>query len=76
MKGKIFVAKLAKRNNDKEPKSPTKKIEDIKIGDVVIVNNLQFQVCQIDNLEDKICLVDRYACDYYIKHGEKVEIVN
>lgn len=68
------MARLAKRNND--TKKPTKPIEEIKVGDIVTINNLQFQVCQIDELENKRCLVDRYACDYYVKHGEKVEIVN
>ncbi len=68
------MAKLTKRNND--IKKPTKSIEKIKIGDIVVINGLQFQVCQIDELENKRCLVDKYACDYYVKHGEKVEIVN
>ena len=71
-----MAKRLAKRNNDNEPKNPTKPIEEIKIGDVVIVNGLQFQVYQIDELPNKRCLVDKYACDYYIKHGEKVEIIN
>ena len=71
-----MAKRLAKRNNDNEPKNPTKPIEEIKIGDVVIVNGLQFTVVQIDDLPNKRCLVDKYACDYYIKHGEKVEIIN
>lgn len=70
-----MAKRLAKRVNDKEPKKPTKPIEDIKVGDVVVVNGLQFQVYQIDELSNKRCLVDRYACDYYIKFGEKVEII-
>lgn len=69
------MVKLAKRVNDKEPKKPTKPIEEIKVGDVVVVNGLKFKVCQIDELSNKRCLVDRYACDYFIKHGEKVEII-
>ena len=71
-----MAKRLATRNNSKEPKKPTKTIEEIKIGDEVIVNGLQFTVAQIDDLPNKRCLVDRYACDYYIKHGEKVEIIN
>lgn len=67
------MAKLSKRNNDIN--KPTKPIEEIEVGDTVIINDLQFQVCQIDELENKRCLVDRYACDYYIKHGEKVEVI-
>ena len=71
-----MAKRLAKRNNDNEPKNPTKPIEEIKTGDEVIVNGLQFTVVQIDDLPNKRCLVDKYACDYYIKHGEKVEIIN
>jgi len=70
------MAKLIKRNNSKEPKKPKKPIEEIKIGDIVVVQGKQFQVYQIDELLNKRCLVDKYACDYYIKHGEKVEVVN
>ena len=71
-----MAKRLATRNNDREPKNPTKPIEEIKTGDEVIVNGLQFTVVQIDELPSKRCLVDKYACDYYIKHGEKVEIIN
>ena len=71
-----MAKRLAKRNNDNEPKNPTKPIEEIKTGDEVIVNGLQFTVVQIDELPSKRCLVDKYACDYYIKHGEKVVIIN
>ena len=71
-----MAKKLVTRNNNKEPKNPTKPIEEIEIGDEVIVNGLQFTVVQIDDLPDKRCLVDRYACDYYIKHGEKIEVIN
>lgn len=70
------MVKLVKRNNNKEPKNPTKKVEDIKVGDIVIVNDLQFEVYQIDNLEDKICLVDKYSCDYYIQKGKDVEVIS
>lgn len=70
------MAKLVKRNNNKESKNPTKKVEDIKIGDIVIINNFQFQVYQIDNLEDKICFVDKYACDYYIQKGKYLEVIS
>lgn len=70
------MAKLSKRIRNKEPKNPTKKVEDIKIGDTVIVNDLQFQVCQIDNLGDKICLVDKYACDYYIQKEKNIEVIS
>ena len=71
-----MAKRLATRNNDSKPKNPTKPIEEIKTGDEVIVNCLQFTVVQIDELPSKRCLVDKYACDYYIKHGEKVEIIN
>lgn len=70
------MARLTKRNNDKEPRNPTKPIEEVKVGDEVIVNGLQFVVNKIDELPNKRCLVDKYACDYYVKHGEKVEIVS
>ena len=71
-----MAKRSATRNNDNKQKNPTKPIEEIKTGDEVIVNGLQFQVYQIDELPSKRCLVDKYACDYYIKHGEKVEIIN
>ena len=71
-----MAKRLPTRNNDSKPKNPTKPIEEIKTGDEVIVNGLQFTVVQIDELPSKRCLVDKYACDYYIKHGEKVEIIN
>ena len=71
-----MAKKLATRNNSKEPKNPTKPIEKIKIGDDVIVNGLKFTVHQIDELPTKRCLVDEYACDYYVRHGEKVEIIS
>lgn len=71
-----MAKKSEKKNNSKEPKNPTKPIEEIQIGDVVIVNGLKFTVKQIDELPTKRCLVDEYACDYYVRHGEKVEIIN
>ncbi len=70
------MAKLIKRNNSKEPKNPKKPIEEIEIGDIVVVQGKRFQVYLIDELLNKRCLVDKYACDYYIKRGEKVEVVN
>ena len=71
-----MAKRLATRNNSKEPKNPTKPIEEIKIGDVVIVNGSRFTVKQIDELSTKRCLVDEYACDYYVRHGEKVEVIS
>lgn len=70
-----MAKRLAKRSNDKEPKNPTKPIEKIEIGDVVIVNGSKFQVYQIDELPTKRCLVDKYACDYYVEKGKNVEII-
>ncbi len=70
------MAKLTKRNNNKELKNPTKKVEDIKIGDTVIINGFQLQVYQIDNINEKICFVDKYACDYYFKIGDNVEVIS
>lgn len=70
------MARLAKRNNDKKVEKPTKPIEEIKIGDEVIVSGLQFTVHKIDILSDQFCLVDKYACDYYVKKGSNVEIVS
>ncbi|MDE6433539.1 MAG: hypothetical protein K2L07_04860 [Lachnospiraceae bacterium] len=69
------MARLAKRNN-KEPRNPTKKVEDIKVGDIVVVNNFQFQVYKIDNVNNKVCLVDKYACDYNFKKGDTIEIIS
>ena len=71
-----MAKRSATRNNDNKQKNPTKPIEEIKTGDEVIVNGLQFTVVQIDDLPNKRCLVDRYACDYYIRHGEKIEVIN
>ena len=71
-----MAKRLATRNNDSKPKNPTKPIEEIKTGDEVIVNGLKFTVHQIDELSTKRCLVDEYACDYYVRHGEKVEIIS
>lgn len=68
------MAKLTKRN--KKTSNPTKKAEDIKVGDVVSINDFQFQVYQIDNVNDKICLVDKYACDYILKKGDNIEIIS
>lgn len=70
-----MAKKLIKRNTKKESDKPTKPIEEVKIGDEVIVNGLQFKVYQIDDLPNKFCLVDKYACDYYAKKGDKVELV-
>lgn len=72
-----MAARLVKRNSEKKKEEkPTKRIEEVKIGDEVIVNNLKFVVYKIDILDDQYCLVDKYACDYYVKKGNKVEIVN
>lgn len=72
-----MAAKLVKRNKEnKKEEKPTKSIEEVKIGDEVIVNNLKFIVYKIDILEDQYCLVDKYACDYYVKKGSRVEIIN
>lgn len=71
--GGVTVAKLAARNNDKEPKNPKKKANEVEIGDEIIVGGLQFEVVQIDELEKKYCFVDKYACDYYVEKDKSVE---
>lgn len=68
------MSRLTKRNN-REPRNPTKPVNEIQIGDEVIVGDIQFVVVQIDELKEKRCLVDKYACDYYVRRNENVEVI-
>ena len=73
-----MAKRLNSRNTTKKKQEkevlPTKLATEVKVGDEITVKGLSFIVYQIDILEDKLCFVDKYACDYYVGKNEKVEI--
>lgn len=72
-----MAKRLSSRNTKKKQEKevlPTKLATEVKVGDEITVKGLSFIVYQIDILEDKLCFVDKYACDYYVNKNEKVEM--
>ena len=73
-----MAKRLSSRNTTKKKQEkevlPTKLATEVKVGDEITVKGLSFIVYQIDILEDKLCFVDKYACDYYVNKNEKVEM--
>lgn len=72
-----MAKRLSSRNTKKKQEKevlPTKLATEIQVGEEVTIKDLSFVVYQIDVLEDKLCFVDKYACDYYVDKNEKVEI--
>ena len=73
-----MAKRLNSRNTTKKKQEkevlPTKLATEVKVGDEITVKGLSFIVYQIDILEDKLCFVDKYACDYYVNKNEKVEM--
>ena len=73
-----MAKRLNSRNTTKKKQEkevlPTKLATEVKVGEEITIKDLSFVVYQMDVLEDKLCFVDKYACDYYVSKNEKVEI--
>ena len=70
------MSKLQQRGiGDLPEKTITKPASEIKIGDNVKIDDLDFTVYQIDKTKNGYCFVDRYACDYNVTKNQKIEII-
>ena len=70
------MSKLQQRGiGDLPEKTITKPASEIKIGDNVKIDDLEFTVYQIDKTKNGYCFVDMYACDYNVTKNQKIEII-
>lgn len=73
------MTKLQQRGIGDSPeknKTIMKPANEVKIGDNVKIDDLEFMVYQIDKTKNGYCFVDRYACDYNVTKNQKVEIIS